>query len=249
MDMSKQKTGGNKMNLINCPVCGSKTEKAGKTLFCSCGWSKSFNQKGEMKVQKNISKGIFIVGLSLMGLVVYLGSWGSASLKIAPLKAKQWTGQLNEQSFSHLSEICLKLKKYNCVEKAHSSFFRSSGDLKVLEQLGEFQYRRKKIKEAALTYNKYFTQKGKSIKASYNYARILEEQGKVKFALSYYEYALKARPNTVQVTVMRSYINLLVKSGQVGKARQVLAKFKPLLERSSSLVKQEFKRWSKQVNG
>ena len=184
-----------------------------------------------------------------MGLVVYLGSWGSASLKIAPLKIKQWTGQLNEQSFSNLNEICLKLKKYNCVEKSHSSFFRSSGDLKVLEQLGEFQYRRKKIKEAALTYNKYFTQKGKSIKASYNYARILEEQGKVKYALSYYEYALKARPNTVQITVMRSYINLLVKSGQVRKAKQVLVRFKPLLKRSSSLVKQEFKRWDKQVNG
>ena len=237
------------MNLMNCPICGSKTNKAGHTVFCKCGWNHSFNQKKEMKVQKLISKRIFIAGISLMGLVVFLGNWGSSSIKIAPLKVQQWTGQLNEKSFSRLTETCLKLKKYNCVEKAHSSFFHSSSDLKVLEQLGEFQYRRKKLGRASATYNKYFTKKGNSIKAAYNYARILEEQKQVKHALSYYEYALKAQPNTIQITVMRSYINLLVKTGQVSKAKQILAQFKPLLKRSSSLVKQEYNRWSKQVNG
>ncbi|MYE07719.1 MAG: hypothetical protein F4X95_03085 [Oligoflexia bacterium] len=235
------------MKLFNCPVCGSKANKAGHTLFCKCGWSKSLNKKTEMMIQKNIVKNIFIAGFGLMALAMYLGHWGSASLKIAPLKISQWTGQLNKDSFTKLSDICASLKKYDCVEKAHISFFRSSGNLEILEQLGDFQYRRKKFNQANKTYNQYFTNKGNSVKAAYNYARILEKAGNTEAALSYYKYALEARPGTIQVTVMRSYIDLLVKSGQRNKAKQELLKLKPLLSRVGSLVKQEYNRWNKQV--
>ena len=119
--------------------------------------------------------------------------------------------------------------------------------MKILAKLGEFQYRRNRLESASKTYKEYFTKKGSSVKAAYNYARILEKQGQVEFALSYYQYALNARPNTVQITVMRAYINLLVKSGQVNKARQELVKFKPILKRSGSLVQQEYERWQKQT--
>ena len=235
------------MNNTNCPICGSQIKKAGNTLFCDCGWNKSMNKKQEMKIQNKIAKGIFVAGLGLMGFIVYFSHWGSSSFSIVPLKAHQWTGTLNENSFSSLKKICMSMKKYNCVEQAHNSFFRSSGDLKVLEELGDFQYRRKRSDQASKTYAQYFRNKGNSVKAAYNYARILEAQGQTDFALSYYQYALKARPGTVQVTVMRAYIDLLVKSGQVNKARQELLKLKPLLKRAGSLVQQEYDRWTKQT--
>ena len=237
------------MTHISCPVCGAKLNKASHTVFCKCGWHKSLNKKKEMAIQKQIVKGIFIAGFGLMTSIIYLGTWGSHSLSIIPLKARQWTGQLNEQSFDKLKSICMDMKKYNCVEKAYSSFFKSSGKLDVLEQLGEFQYRRKKINLASKTYNQYFTKKGRSVKAAYNYARVLEKQGHVNEALSYYKYALSVRPHKVQITVMRSYIDLLMKSGQRRKARAVLLKFKPILKRSNSLVQQEYDRWNKKVNG
>ena len=235
------------MNIINCPNCGAKINKTGNTLHCQCGWSKSLNQAKEKQIQHKIAKNIFLSGIVLMGFVIYLGNWGSSSLSIVPLKARQWTGQLNESSFKKLTSLCGQLKKYNCVESAHKSFFSSSKNLRVLEKLGEYQYRRNKVAEASKTYKEYFTKKGSSVKSAYNYARILEKQGQVEFALSYYQYALKARPQTVQVTVMRAYINLLVKSGQVNKAKQELAKFKPILKRAGSLVQQEYARWHKQT--
>ena len=237
------------MNQINCPVCGASLNKAGHTVFCKCGWNKSFNNKKIMAMQKQIAKGIFIAGFALMSTIVYIGNWGPHSLSIIPLKARQWTGQLNEQSFDRLKNTCMELKKYNCVEQAHSSFFNSSDKLEVLEQLGEFQYRRKKINQASKSYNQYFTKKGRSVKAAYNYARVLEKQGHVDSALSYYKYALSVKPNTVQITVMRSYIDLLMKAGKRNKARMELLKFKPILKRSNSLVQQEYDRWNKKVNG
>ncbi len=237
------------MNHFNCPVCGSQLKKAGQTSFCSCGWSRSFNQKEHKRAQTAIAKNIVIAGLGLMAGIVYIGSWGSSSVSIAPLKARQWTGQLNPASFQKLKTICMRLKKYDCVEKAQESFFQSSGDMKALEEMGEFQYRRKKFDQAQKTYHRYFTQKGTSVKSAYNYARILEKSGQDKHALSYYQYALKAEPDTLQITVMRSYIDLMVKMGQTHQARQELSRLKPVITRAGSLAQQEYHRWNKQVNG
>ena len=236
------------MNILNCPTCGADIEQAGKTLMCpECGWHKSFNGRQKMKIQNKIAKGIFIAGFGLLSFIIYVGSWGPFSFSIIPLKVSQWSGQLNERSFERLKDICMNLKKYDCVEQAHLSFFQFAGRLDTLERLGEFQYRRKKIEAAYKTYSQYFENEGKSIKAAYNYARILEQQGKVQHALSYYKYALKARPGKIQVTVMRSYLNLLVKSGQIRKAKRELLRLKPILDRAGSLVQQEYERWKKQV--
>ncbi len=235
------------MKHTNCPVCGTKLSKAGNTLFCECGWHKAGSNKQERTAQKKIAKNIFLLGLALMSAVIYLGNWGSSSLKIVPLKARQFTGLLNEKSFASLKNVCMSLKKYDCVESAHKSFFKSSGRPEVLESLGEFQYRRNKFGEASKTYNRYFSNKGNSVKSAYNYARILEKSDDTKSALSYYKYALKAKPGVVQVTVMRSYIDLLVKSGQKNIAQAELMKLKPMLNRAGSLVKQEYESLQKQV--
>ena len=235
------------MNTTNCPVCSGRLNKAGHTVFCGCGWHKSLNQKQQARVQHKISKGVFVAGVALMGLIVWFNNWGSSSISIVSLKAGQLTGQMNEESFSKMKNICMRLKKYDCVEEAHKSFYHAKGDLKTLEQLGDFQYRRKRFDEAANTYGEYFQKKGTDVKSAYNYARILENKGQTDFALSYYQYALKARPGTVQVTVMRSYIDLLVKSGQSDKAKAELLKLKPILKRAGSLVQQEYDRWQKQI--
>ncbi len=39
------------MRNINCPLCGLEIKKAGKTLFCKCGWSKSCNEKLQKLIQ------------------------------------------------------------------------------------------------------------------------------------------------------------------------------------------------------
>ena len=237
------------MNILNCPVCSAKVQKAGHTVFCACGWSKSFNTPASNHMQKNVTKGLIIAGLGLMAGFAYLGYWGGNSLTIAPLKVRQWTGSLDQKSFSELKRICMGLKKYDCVEKATESYFQSSKDLAILEELGHFQYRRRKFQSAEKTYNLYFTNKGRSVKTAYNYAKILESAGKTKEALSYYQYALSAKADTVQISVMRSYIDLLLKSGNVAQAKKELLQLEPLLKRAGSLVQQEYDRWNKQVNG
>ena len=231
--------------MSHCPICGSKTKSAGHTVFCQCGWHKSLNQAQKKQVQKIIIKNLILAGFFIMGSFFYISEWGTASLSIVPLKARQWTGLLNQNSYEDLKSICLKLKKYDCVEKAHLSYFHSSKNLEVLHALGEFQYRRGLLNEAKQTYTMYFTQKGTSIKAAYIYAKVLEKAGQHQSALEYYLYALKAQPNVAQVTVMKSYINLLKLMGQHQKAEIELKKFQSLVKKSTSLVQNNFKNWKR----
>ncbi len=232
-----------------CPVCSSRTQVTGKTATCRCGWYKSFNQQIEMTKQKGIAKNIFLFACSLLIFIGYFGYWGGDSIRIVPLKVKQWTGKLDKDSFMNLKNICMKGKKYNCVESAYLSYFRSSGDLGVLASLANFQFRRNKKYLATHTYYAYFSKKGRSVKAAYNYARLLEEQGDSKSAIQFYNYAMKASPSgVIQMTVARAYINLLIKSGQKRKARIELLKMNPFFKNASAIYKQEYDRWSRKVN-
>ena len=234
-------------HFLNCKVCGSVLQKSGRTMICKCGWNISFNRKALNKKNGSVIRGIALTSLGIMMGFAYLGSWGSSSLKIIPLKVQELTGSLNKQSFENLRQICFNLKKYSCVESAHQSFFNSSKDINVLHQLGEFQIRKKDFNAALQTYKRYFQLEGKDIKAAYNFAKLLEKAGNKSSAEEYYKFALTVKPDVVQVTVMRAYINFLVNTGQIDKAKKELQDFKPLLDRAGAVVKQEYSRWQKKV--
>lgn len=230
-------------------MCASPTRMIGHSICCSgCGWNKVLNQSAQAHLQKHIAKGVLAAGLALMFAVIYVGHFGAYSLKILPLKVQQWTSQLDKSSHARLVGTCLQLKQYDCVEKAHQSYFHSSRDVEILSELAAFQTKRNKKGEALQTYQLYFKNKGRGFKPAYHYARLLEEQGQNQAALKYYEYALHTgATNQLRVSVMRAYINFLVESGKAQKARFELAKLKNRVKNSSALVQQEYSRWQAQV--
>lgn len=234
---------------LNCKLCSSQIKLIGHNLICSnCGWHKQSHTKVSDDRQKQVAQRMAIAGIILMGLFSYVGYFGSHSVEIIPLKVKQVTNSLNENSHNKLVKICMKLKQYDCVEKAHTSYFASSRNLEVLSTLGSFQFRRNKLKEASLTYSRYFELKGKDFRTAYNYARTLEKLGQTNKALKYYEYSIYSKSvNKLHVTAMRDYINLLVTSNQTHKAQQALIKLQPSIQNASALVQQEYSRWQERV--
>lgn len=233
----------------NCPLCASPLHSVGQSLLCrGCGWNKVNNGSTQKKLQNRISKGVLAVGVSLMLALIYVGHFGAYSVKVLPLKIQQLTGGLDSASHARLIQICTDLKQYDCMEKAHLSYFHSSRDVKVLEKLARLQSQRNKPGEALKTYHLYFQNKGQDFKAAYSYARLLETKGQKKLALKYYRYALSAGAgDTLRVSVMRSYIRFLVAEGKTYRAKRELAKIRPRIKKSSALVQQEYSRWQAQV--
>jgi hypothetical protein len=81
----------------------------------------------------------------------------------------------------------------------------------------------KKNEEAAKTLELYFRDGGISLDASYDYARALEALGNVDMAGKYYQSILDSKPDTLQITVTKRYVQMLIDFNRRAEAKKVLA--------------------------
>ena len=192
----------------NCPRCGNNTKRVGSTLICKCGWIYS---KKEEASQNTVIIGMILVFTLTAGSLFHFFQWGSYGLSVL---------------FANPSEkvkICMKLKKYDCVEKNYMKLFQATSDLNYLEELGELQFKRERFAESGETYSIYFSKKGRSYKAAYYYAHSLVKTGNIESAIQYFDSILRSKPHILMVTIMESYLEVLVSHNRIGKAKEILS--------------------------
>ena len=192
----------------NCPRCSHVPEKIKNTLICKCGWTHSTKEEAS---QKTVIIGMVLVFTLVAGSLFHVFQWGSYGFSVFfadPAKKL---------------EICMNLKKYDCVEKNYKALHQSTGDLKHLEELGEFQFKREKFKMASETYRQYFSKKGTSYKAAYYYAHSLVKTGDIESAIQYFDSIVRSKPHVLMVTIMESYLEVLVSNNRIGKAKEILS--------------------------
>lgn len=191
----------------NCPRCGNQVNQVSNTLICKCGWTYS---KSEETSQGPVILGMILTCTLVAASLFHFFQWGSYGFKVFFATPAEKL------------EICMDLKKYDCVENNYEKLFQSTSDIKHLEELGEFQFKREKFQEATQTYKLYFAQKGQSYKAAYYYAHSLAKTGELDSAIQYFDSILRSKPQVLMVTVMESYLEVLVSNNRIGKAREIL---------------------------
>lgn len=191
-----------------CPRCGSNAERVSNTLICKCGWT--YSKKEEASQALVIFSMVLVFSLTA-GALFHFFQWGSYGLKI-------FFASLDEKV-----EICMDLKKYDCVEKNYLRLFQTTNDIQFLEELGELQFKREKFAEASETYGLYFSKKGQSYKAAYYYAHSLVKMGDLDLAIQYFDSIIRSRPHVLMLTVMESYLEILVAHKRIKKAREILS--------------------------
>ncbi len=192
----------------NCPRCGNLTERVSDTLICKCGWTYS---KREEASQKTVIIGMVLAFTLVSGFLFHFFQWGSHGFAVF------FAGP------SKKVEICSDLKKYDCMEKNYGKLFKKTEDIAFLEKLGELQFKREKISEAKKTYRLYFSKKGQSYKAAYYYAHCLAKTGDIESAIQYFDSILRSRPHVLMVTIMESYLEVLVSHNRMDKAEEILS--------------------------
>ena len=192
----------------NCQRCGGIPEQVSDTLICKCGWTYS---KREEASQNTVIIGMILVFTLVAGSLFHFFQWGSHGFSIF------------FASPSEKVEICMDLKKYDCVEKNYAALFQSTEKLDYLEELGEFQFKREKFTESEKTYRLYFSKKGKSYKAAYYYAHSLAKTGDIESAITYFDSILRSKPHVLMVTIMESYLQVLISHNRINKAKEILS--------------------------
>lgn len=217
-----------------CPRCGGGLKSAGQTVFCRCGWSKSKTNYSST-VQKKVVSTMFFSSCLFLGIMFYFFQWGSHGLSIITADSKQKL------------EICMDLKKFECVKKSYERLFEETGDVKFLSELGQLQFRRGQYEEAKKTYSRYFAKGGNNYRAAHYYAHSLVQTNNLDDAIVYFESILKSSQNTLMVTVVESYLDVLVSNNRLKKAKEVLARMKKMTKHSADTRIQIIK-WEKKFN-
>ena len=220
--------------LSHCPRCNETLKSAGQTVFCRCGWSHS-KANHTNHIQKKVVFSMFLSTCLFSGIVFHLFQWGGHGLSILTANAKDKL------------KICMDLKKYDCVERSYEKLFKETGDISLLSQLGQFQFQRSKYGEAVKTYAQYFSQGGKNYRAAHYYAHSLVKTNNLDKAIIYFESILKSQKNTLMVTVVESYLDVLVSHNRLQKAKEVLAWVKEMAKNSAN-TKSHITKWERKFN-
>ena len=191
-----------------CPRCNIQLKKIGNTLICDCGWLHSNKKEGS---QAYVVSGMILSFFLMAGILFHTFQWGGYGVKILFASA------------SDKLEICMDLKKYNCVEDNYQALYNQTGDLKYLEELGELQFKRERFEASKKTYQLYFSKEGRAYRSAYYYAHSLAKTGNLEEAIQYFDSILKSNPSVLMVTIMESYLQILVSNNRIQKAKEVLA--------------------------
>ena len=218
--------------MTSCPRCGNPVEQVSQTLFCKCGWTLSKNKKDS---EKTVITAMILVFVLTAGFLFHFFQWGSHGFSILFANSEKKV------------EICRSLKKYDCIEKNYTKLFKSKGDIQFLEELGELQFKREKFAEAEKTYSLYFTKQGKSYKAAYYYAHSLVKTGDIDSAIEYFDSILRSKPQVLMVTIMESYLEVLVSNNRIKKAKEILS-WVDKANKGAINTKSQIQSWKKKFN-
>ncbi len=219
--------------MMICPRCNNQTEQVSNTFICKCGWS--YSTKKTESSEKHIILGMVFAVTLIAVCLFHFFQWGSHGFSVILAEPNK---KVN---------ICMDLKKYDCVEKNYTKLFQKTGDLTFLEKLGELQFKRGKFDESEKTYQMYFSKNGKSYKAAYYYAHSLAKVENIEGAIQYFDSILRSKPQVLMVTIMESYLEILVSHNRINKAKEVLSWANKVNKGSANTLNQ-IEAWRKRFN-
>ena len=214
-----------------CPRCQNEIPKErqlyGLTV-CECGWTSShLGALNDRRMTDKVCMSIVGVALLLIAAFIHTVNWDNYSIVIIPLKVKQLTQSASAADLKEIAKICDARLKYACVMDAHAQraqLFPEENE--AWAELGILYSNQGYTEEAAESLGHYFKQGGKDPKAAYEYAKALGQLGQVKESSKWFKYVLKAKPGMLQISVTRSYVDMLVKHKKLKVARRVLKNYR-----------------------
>lgn len=233
-----------------CPRCQMEIPSVRlreSVIVCShCGFTT--NQK-QTQIEKKADKRYIAIVSSFCAAMtmafVFIVQWDNHVIEVLPLKAKQILGAASADDLIRIREICGDRKNLTCQLETNIQLSRMDNEANA--DLGKMYYLIGENKKAIATFEKYFANGGLSLDASYHFARSLEKDGQVEQASKRYEDVIAAKPDTLQITVTKNYIKMLMDYDKRNQAKNVLKKIRRRGTSSSDFMDPVFKELERSV--
>ena len=231
---------------VSCPKCFEITpedRRIGDKYFCDCGWRfQVANQKTQTPIHKDKSSLLICLfaGLILFSFM-HVVSWDTYFFKIIPIKAAHATGLAGADTIAELSNICEERKKFQCVLDTLSELYEKNPlqQVEALHKKGKLLVKLERFDEATQTYALYFENNGKTPEAHYQYAKALRMQAKFQQATQQYQLALGAKPDVLQISVTRSFVDMLIENKNYKYAKDIITHYRGKAQHSKYFLEAE----------
>lgn len=237
-------------NFGACPRCQLEIQSErlrSSVIVCNhCGFTGNLNQR---KLEKSAEKKFITIATSVCALLTFsfvmIVKWDTYSLEVLPLKAKQLVGMSSAEDLKRIVEICEDRKNLECQISGLEDLSKIDNEARA--QLGKIYFLKDQNKLAVQRFSDYFRNGGLSFEASYMFARSLEKDGQIELASQYYESVLNSKPDTLQITVTRHYINMLTEYNKRDQAKLVLSKIREMGANTKNFMDPVFKELERSV--
>ncbi|MGE3684595.1 MAG: hypothetical protein AB7G93_23000 [Bdellovibrionales bacterium] len=228
-----------------CPRCKLQVSeerwKSSPAICNQCGFVLSSTQSGiETQLERSNLRMVAIVSATVLVGFFHLASWGPYSFEIRMLQLRDLTGFSTVASLERMAQICGDLKKTACVEYAYRKQARLN--TKYAVRLAEHLIARKKYVLAASSLKPRLLTHKSDARAAFLYAQAMGEQGKIREAIPYYEYALGAtKSHAGREEVVRSYVKHLARARYFQQAQKVILRVRQKYVRRSRYMDSEYR--------
>jgi tetratricopeptide (TPR) repeat protein len=212
-----------------CPRCSQNIAAErfeAEVVVCNhCGFTAdAFTTQTQNQIERQYIKTAIITGIFIVAAFIQVVEWDQYFLSIIPLKMKQITSLASSDDLRKIVQICEARMHHSCVETALAELsVKEPNNSDIMYDLGEIRRKTGHTAAAVDAYKGHFARGGNSAEAAYQLARIMEFNGQYDEAQNYYTRALLAKPDVLQVTVIQSYVNMLIKLGKATDARAIIA--------------------------
>jgi tetratricopeptide (TPR) repeat protein len=219
---------GHVHSINSCPRCQfdiSNDRLEAEILVCNhCGYTNDQRMQSEQNsIAKKFAQGTVIAAVLLIVSFVHVVQWDRHFFSIMTLSAKSMTGMADSQDLREIVSICKERMKHSCTEDALYKLAKlESNNPDLLFDLGEIRRKTGQIDGAVAAYKAHFERDGQSVGAAYEWARIEESRGQIEKAKELYARALSLKTDVLQVTVIQTYVNMLLKANQFSEAKTII---------------------------
>lgn len=229
----------------SCPRCQSELSPERlqfQPIVCDvCGYTHNTldNQVTRQFEKRFIKVSMILASVLTMGFL-QAATWDKYAVEIIPLKLKQLIGMTSGSDLNRIAQICMERLRHDCVETAFASR-GYQGDNEAFADLGKYQVRRQKRQDAMASFQRYFQNNGQDLEAMYQFAKVLGDAGQVDQAIAYYDQVLKAKPDTLQITVTQNYVKMLTNHGRAAQALALIDGIRKTGSSASLFMETEYK--------
>lgn len=217
-------------------------------IICSCGWTESPQTEAVEKERFRKTNFMIMTGAVLiLAVFFHIVHWDNYSFAIIPLKIKELTGTASPKDHLILIEICASRHKYDCLKDAYKGLYRSNKDISLLAKLGQLEKSTGNLQSASGTLRNYANLGGKDKAALASYAEVLSQTGRAEEAIKIYKKILASAPHTLQISLARNYVSLLIENKKYAQARKTLEYYRKKATINGYFMEKEYQALNKKL--